>query len=809
MNAPITVLRQSVRSLAKRPGFVVVTVLTLGLAIGANTAIFSLVDAVLLRPLPYPDADRLVQVWTQFPEEEMWQFHVSPAEFSDYRDETHLFDSLAAYFTGASVMTGGDRPERVEFAATTASFWPTLGVEAAIGRVYGPAEDRPGNSEFVVLADSLWRQRFGGNEDVVGRRLMLDGTPYTILGVLPPGFAFPGPEVQIWGALGLDPATFQGRTGHYLEVVGRLAPGAELEQVQAELDTVTRRWSGEYEHAHPMTAVDLREQIVGDVESALWILLATVAAVLLIACANISGLLLARASARHHEMAIRSALGSDRGQLVRYFLGESVVLSACGAVLGLLLAAGALRALHLLSPENLPRLDEVSISGRVLLFTLVLSVLTTFIFGILPALRASLADPGTVLKEARSDAARASASAGLRAGLVVAEVAVALVLVVGAGLLLRTLWNLQRSDPGFRPEGVLTGRLFLPDTRYPEPHQVEAFFGRLVEEVEALPGVDEVSHVDRLPLWNDLIIERFEIEGQPRNADDVPPSAAIQVVAPDYFSVMGIPQVAGRRFQASDRVGSPRVVLVNETLARSFLADRDAVGRRLRILASRPVEVPFEVVGVVADIKDSSLSAPPQPTLYVPHAQAVEYLGGISSGATLVVRTSQAPGGVAEGLRRKVRELDPELPIFDVQTMDSVLSKVLAQPTQTALLLSAFSAIALILAAVGIYGLLAQLVGQRTRELGIRFALGADRRTVIGQVLRQGVLLALAGVVVGLAAAAGMSRLMESLLFGVEPLDPVSFSATALLLTAVALLAGFVPAYRASRVDPMRALRAE
>ncbi|HEX2252874.1 MAG TPA: ABC transporter permease [Thermoanaerobaculia bacterium] len=802
------ILGQAFRALLRRRGFFVLTVFTLALAIGANTAIFSVVHGVLLRPLPYEQSDRLVQVFTQFPEEGLTQFPVSPAEFTDYRAETRLFEELGAWATGSGVLSGIEGPERVEVAGTSAGLWPTLRVRAALGRVYGPDEDRPGHSDFVVVSHGLWQRRFGGDPAIIGRTITLDDVGYVVLGVMPRDFAFPGPEVELWGGLGLDP-TAGGRSGHFLNVVGRLKPDATLEQVRTELDVVTDRWQRQYEHAHPMTAVGLREQVVGDVQTPLLVLLATVALVLLIACANVAGLMLARGTARGHELAVRTALGADRRQLLTSFMAEAVIIAAAGGVLGLVLAWGAIELLRRIGPESLPRIDAVALDGPVLLFTLGVSLLTTLAFGLLPAWRMSRPDPSAALREARSDSAGSSSRSRARHLLVVAEIAAALVLLVGASLLLRTLWNLQQVDPGFRSDGVLTARVSLPTPRYPEPVDKEQFFAELAQRVESLPGVRGVSHVDRLPLWEELIVERFRIVGGPVVDNDDAPSTAIQVVAPEFFSTLGVPLLEGRDFTPSDRPGAPRAVIVNETLARAFFRDQGAIGEQVEILAARPVDEPFRIVGVVGDVRDSGLVVPPQPTMYLPHRQATEYLSGISSNATLVVRTSVTPATLVNPIRSQLQAIDPELVLFDAQTMETVLAQNLAQPKQTAMLLALFAIIALVLATVGVYGLLVQIVGQRTREFGVRFALGADRWNVLRMVLRRGLGLTVLGLALGAMVALGLTRLLGSLLFGVEPLDVVSFLVTVVLLTAAALFACYLPARRAAGVDPILALRAD
>ncbi|HEX7182944.1 MAG TPA: ABC transporter permease [Thermoanaerobaculia bacterium] len=801
-------LRQAARTLAKAPGFTLISALILALGIGANSAVFSIVEGVLLKPLPYRDSGRLVQLWTQFPEDGLLQNPFSPAEFLDYRKESKLFESMSAYLADAVVATG-PQPERLQMVLASAELWPTLGVNAALGRTFLPDEDRPGYQAVVVLSHGFWQRRFGSDAGIVGRKIVLDGSPYTIIGVMPAGFGFPEPKVELWAPLALDPATVEGRTRHMLSVVGRLRPGATVDQVRADMKVIADRWAQEYEHAHPMTALTLREQILGDVSRPLLVLLGTVLLVLLIACANIAGLLLAQSQRRWREMALRSALGASRGRLVRQLLLENALLALLGATLGLLLSSFALKLLVALDPGDLPRLDQVYINLRVLGFTLGLSLLTILAFGLIPALRASRPDLNAALKEGAGGPAPGSVRHKLRGGLVVVEIAVATMLVIGAFLLLRSFWNLQSTPPGFRSDHLLTARISsLPSARYPEPYQLENFFAELNRRLAALPGVRSASQVDRLPLWQDLVVERFEIVGQ-SYAPGETPSTRIQVIDPHFFSTMGVPLLEGRGFSDTDGQTSPRVVIVNQTLARTFFPDGSPLDKEVRILASRPREVPFRIVGVVGDIRDESLSAPAQPTMYIPHRQAVSYLQGIASAATLLVRSSVSPESLAGSLRETVWSMDRELPVYDVQTLDSVLARSVARPRFTAVMLGLFSSIALILAIVGVYGLIAQLVSQRVREFGIRFALGATERGIVRLVVSRALLLIMAGLAAGLVLALWSSRVLANLLFGIGPIDPMSFFGTALLLTAAALLASYLPARRAAKTNPTVALRTQ
>jgi putative ABC transport system permease protein len=801
-------LRQATRVLGKRPGFTSVAILILALGIGANSAIFSIINGVLLEPLPYPGSGRLTQLWTQFPEDGLLQNPFSPAEFGDYRRESVNFSSMGAYTTGAAVTSEG-QPERLQVAIASADLWPTLGVSAALGRTFLPDEDRPGKETVVVLSHQLWQRRFGSSPRVIGQKIVLDDTPYTIVGVMPADFAFPNTDVELWAPLALDPKTFEGRTGHFLEVVGRLRPGASIEQVRAEMQVIADRWRKEYEHAHPMTALPLREQIVGDIRMPLLVLFGTVLLVLLIACANVAGLLVARSQERWREMAIRNALGASRGQLVRQFLMENLVLAVLGGALGLLFAALGLKLLVGLDPGNLPRLHEVTINLRVFAFTLGLSLLTILIFGMVPALRSSRPDPSAALKEGVVGPRPGSTRHRLSGSLVVVEAALATVLLIGAFLLLRSFWKLQHTEPGFATEQMLTARIALPSNRYKEPHQVESFFAELNQRLERIPGARAAAQVDRLPLWQDLVVERFEIEGRATRPGQDTPSTRIQVVDSDFFHTMEIPILQGRAFGTTDTERSPRVVIINETLAKAFFADASPLNQRARILASRPKEVPFTIIGVVADVKDEGLNAPSQPTMYIPHQQAVSYMAGISRGATLLLRTSVPPESLINPLRNTVWSMDKELAISDTQSLDAVISHAVAQPRFTAVLLAVFASVALVLAVVGIYGLMTQLVSQRRREFGIRFSVGATRSDITQLVLSRALLLVGVGLGAGLVLAVGSTRVLASLLYGVNPMDVVSFAGTVLMLAVAALLASYLPAHRASTTDPIVVIRSQ
>ena len=796
------------RTLLKRPGFAAVTVLTLALGIGANSAIFSVVNAVLLEPLPYEEPDALINTWTQFPEEGRSRFPSSEAEFLDYRAETDLFEELGAFACGPAVLTGDEHPLRITGCMTSAGLWSVLRSEAKLGRVFLPDEDRPGGAPIVVLSDGLWQSRFGGDPDIVDRAIVLDGESYTVVGVMPEAFTFPSQGAQLCVPLVLDRASITDRSGHYLTVIGRVRAGIGLPQVLAEMDVVSERWARDYEHAHPLTALTMKEQLVGNVRTLLFVLLGTVGLVLLIACVNVASLFLARAEGRQKEMAIRTALGAGRARLLSQTLAESLVLALVGGALGLLFAVWGVDVLLAMEPGNLPRVDRIGVDAAVAAFTLAVSVLSALTFGLVPGLRASRQSLGPALTSGAREVGESARRPRLRGILVVAEIALAVVLVVGSTLLLRSFWNLLQIQPGIEPTGVLSARISLPEARYPDPGDVQAFFPELVHKLETLPGVRSVSHVSNLPFAQGLRTERFEHVDREFRPEDPVPAVGHQTVSPGYFRTLGIP-LRGRDFTANDTKSSPRVVIVNETLARSFFRREEALGQRIRIYASKPREVPFEIVGVVGDVRHEGLAVPSQPTVFVPHAQESFYGYGLPRRATLVVRTDIAPGTLAEPLRRAAWQLDPDLAISDLTTMEALLTRSVARQRLTTLLLAVFSAVALLLAAVGVYGLLSQVVGGRTRELGVRIALGASRSDVVRLVLGQGLALTLIGIAMGLFVSLAMGRVLSSLLFEVSATDGASFAATAVILFAVAVVACYVPARRAASVDPTEALRSE
>jgi predicted permease len=802
-------LKLAVRTLAARPGFTVVAVATLALAIGATSAVFGVVDGVLLRSLPYADADRLVAVWTQFPEDGLFAFPASEAEYLGVAAESELLEELGAAAGGSTVLAGAGDPERLQAAAVTASAWTTLGVEPALGRLFGAAEDVPGGPRQAVLSHRLWQRRFAGRPELLGRTLDLDGEPYEVIGVMPDGFFFPTPAAELWVPLRLAPGEREERSGHYLTVVGRLAPGTDLEALRSELAAIAGRWRTRYAHAHPLTAAGLRGELVGAARRPLAVLAAAVGFVLLVACANVAGLLLARGEGRRRELAVRAALGAGRVRLLRQLLAESLLLALCGGVLGLLAVPLGIELLLAAGGSQLPRADQLVVDGRTVAFTAAVSLFTCLLCGLLPGLRAARRPPQTALKEGVL-ATPGSVRHRLRSALVVSELAAAVVLLATAGVLLRSFWSLAATPAGLDAEGVLAARLEVSPAHSPERAEVVAVFQRVVEAAANLPGVSSASLVTALPLRREPPVERIRLPGRRPVADEEAPGVRLQLVAPGYFRTLGIP-LAGRDFTAADREGSPRTAIVSRSLARAYLAGGATLGERLELLAADPADLPFEIVGVAGDVRDAGLGDEPRPTLYLPHAQAAHLMraGGLPRGATIVLRGSGEPAARVASLRRRVAQVDPALALYDVEPLRRVIDESLARPRLLAWLLGGFSTLALLLAALGVYGLLAQLIGQRQRELSVRFALGARRRDVQRLVVGGAARLAALGLVLGLAGALAVTRGLGGLLHGVGAADPLSLAATAAVLGAAAVAAAWLPARRAVRVEPNRVLRGD
>ena len=808
MDSLLQDLRYAVRSLMRRPAFAAVVVLTLALGIGANTAIFSVVNAVLLRPLPYADPERLVMAWGRYPE--FGRTSTSLPDFVDWKAGATSFAQMAALHNSVFNLTGDGEPEQLTADRVSANFFPTLGVRPQLGRTFLPEEEKVGgDDDVVVLSHAFWQRRFGGDPRIVGREVTLSGRPFTVIGVAPRDFRFLR-DVDVWAPARLD--TAGNRRAEYLTVFGRLKPGVTVQQAGAELAGVVKRLGEQYPETNgtiQSEVIGMKDDLVGDVRPALLVFTGAVGLVLLIACANVANLLLARAAAREREVAVRIALGAGSGRLVRQLLTESVVLSVIGGAAGLVLASLAVSSLRASGTEILPRLGEVRVDVVVALFALLLAVVTGLLFGLAPALRLR-GGSGGALHDALHDALREGArGAGggavtrLRNALVLGEVAVAVVLLVGAGLLIRSFDKLNRVDPGFNPRGVLTYGVILPRARYGDVAAVPAVYDRLLERTRQIPGVRHAAVSTTLPMegtgyWTFNIEGKQAVEGGP--GQDLQPFD----VSPEYFRALGIPLRSGRLIEPTDAPGAPRVAVVNEELVKRYFAGKDPIGAR--ITYGNPEDtaaVWWTVVGVVGTVAQEGLKAKPYAQMYRPIAQAP------SRGLWVSMRTAGDPLAAATAARAALKAVDAELPLNDMQTMEQRVADSLAQPRVSVTLLSVFAAVALALAAVGIYGVVSYAVAQRTREIGIRMALGAKAGDVLRLVVRQGMLPAVAGLALGLAGALAATRAMASLLYGVEAADPMTFALVAVFLAAVALVATYVPARRATRVAPTEALRYE
>jgi putative ABC transport system permease protein len=801
-------LRYGFRMLARNPGFTVVAVLTLALGIGANTAIFSVVNAVLLRPLPYHDPESLVMVWETDSNRNVNEEWVSPPNFLDWSSQNRVFQHMAAFTVRSFNLSGVEEPQRLEGYRVSASLFPLLGVEPALGRAFQSDEDRFGGLRVVLLSHGLWQRRFGADPQVIGRTLTLNDESVTIMGVMPPGFSFPGREADLWVPMAFTATDKSTRGGHYLRVVGRLQPGITLDQAQAEMNTIARRLEREYPASNTgagVNLVSLHEAVVSDVQPTLLVLLGAVGFMLLIVCANIANMLLARAVMREKEIAIRTALGAGRRRIVRQLLTENLLLALLGGVVGLLLALWGLDLLLLLNPGTIPRLEETSIDTQVLGFALGISLLTGIVFGSVPAMRVSSPDLNETLKEGGRRPAGASRHR-LRSFLVLSEVALTLVLLIGAGLMINSFLRLQSIDPGFNPDNLLTMRVDLPGSKYAALHQRSMFYEQVLRNVESLPGVRSAGVISRLPLASQGGSVGLTIEGQlaPRAGEEQ--GANYRVISPSYFRTMGTPLLKGRDFSEQDTREAPRVVMINQAMARRYWPDKDPIGKRLKLGRVSSNNPWLTVVGVVGDLRQFELSTKPRPEIYLPYAQLHMFW---AAPRALVVRTASDPMGVVAVVRGEIWAVDEDQPVSNIMSMEQVISESVAKPRLYSVLMGLFGAVALVLAAIGIYGVISYTVSQRTHEIGIRMALGAQPRDIFRLVVGQGMGLVLIGVGIGLAASLALTRFLESMLFGVSATDPATFAGVTLLLAAVALLACYIPARRATKVDPLIALRYE
>jgi putative ABC transport system permease protein len=804
-------LRYGARTLARSPGFTAVILLTLALSIGANSAIFSVINAVLLKPLPYPQASRIVRLF--FSTRNYPKFPLNPFDFRDLRARSRSFEALAAFTRGDVQLSGSGEPVLLTGFRVSAGYFRVLGLAPALGREFNSNDELPGNGDIVILSNRAWRDKFAADPAIVGRKITLDSQPYTVVGVMPPGTEHPGNEyhalpygdsVDAW-----RPFTFGGnpnnRGSHYMEGIGRLKPGVTAAQAQAEIDAVLAgigREHGGYEGAH-MLVVPLYHEIVGPDERLLLVLLGAVGLVLMIACANVANLLLTKATARRREIAVRAALGAPHSRLVRQMLTESMLVAAVGGALGTVLAVAGVRALVLLLPAGFPRAASIHVNAEVLIFTLLVSAATGFVFGLAPALEAAHADPQQGLREGGRSSTAGGGRLRLRNALVVAEVGLASVLLIGAGLLLRSFVNLLRTNPGFQPQHALTATLSLPDTEYKTSASIARFYDQLTTRLATLPGVKYAGIGTDLP-WTgyDENDGGFLIEGEkPPPGQDF--HARYHAASPDYFRALGVPLLRGRFFTEADNHDAPQVLIVNESMARLDWPNRDALGGRVAFTDTPKEKDWMTVVGIVGDVKDKPDSSAAEPAFWWPLQQAP------FRETAVVVRANSGAATLANSLQREVHQIDPALAVANLRLMDQVADAGVATARFAFFLVGLFAALAIVLAAIGTYGVISYSVNQRQHEFGLRLALGASRWDVLRLVISRGIALTLAGVVAGAAGALALSRVMQNLIYGVSPADPLTFAAVSLVVVAVAILACYLPARRATECDPMTALRAE
>jgi predicted permease len=799
-------IRYGVRQLRRNPGFTAIVVLTLALGIGATTAIFSVVNAVLLRPLPYPNSNRLVQVWSTNPHTNRWGDWVSYPDFVDWRSENKVFRGMAIYRTWLTNLSGGDHPEALFTVLASSNLFSVLGVPPMLGRAFLPVEDKPGRNRVVILSNGLWRSRFASNRKVVGAAVNINAQRYTVIGVMPPGFGFPaglpeGIRADAWMPLGLDPDQ-NDRGSHNYRVVGRLERGVTVAQAQADMDAVAHNLAREYPADKSLGAkvAGLEENLTKEVRPALLMLFGAIGLLLLIACANIANLLLSKALARHGEIALRLAIGASRRRIVRQVVTESVLLSFLGGAAGLLFAFQSLQFFIRLA-QDIPRLEETTLDPRVLTFASLISLVTGILFGIIPAFYGSRIDLSEALKQSGSRSL--ATSSRLRTVLVVTETALAFVLLVGSGLLIRSFFHLTHVELGFSPQNVMTGEVMLPTYKYRPPSRQAEFFENVVRRLRTVPGVNTAGASDSVPfLSNDTGDVQIQGGAEP-TADGMWIQAERPRVTPGYFRAMGIPLLRGRTFTWADNEISAPVAIVSAMAARLYWPNEDAIGKRLSIEEESGRVVWRRVVGIVGDVRQDGLASNILPAVYAPLVQAP------ASFMVLVVRSQLRPEILADAVRRQVTAVDKDQPLFAVEQMKTVVSDSVSNNYFQMVMLGTFAAVALILAGIGIYGVTSHSVVQRTREIGIRVALGAQKGDLLKFVVGHGMMLALVGVGLGLVGALGLTRFMSSLLYGVRPADLVTFLAVSLALTCVTLLACYIPARRATKVDPMVALRYE
>jgi len=814
MNIFLQDLKYALRMLRKYPAFTFVAILTLALGIGANSAIFSVVNSVLLRELPYRQPGQLVRVYSEFPTMQLQKFWLSPPELLDIQREAKSWEAIGAWAPGGQNIGTESEPLRVTSAAVTRSLIEVLGVQPERGRNFSEEEDRNGGPNVAIISHGLWQRGFGGTSDIIGKQILVNSQSTTVIGVMPLNFAFPpgsNDQVEVLLPFQFDPANPGGRGSHFLSVIGRLKPGVSIQQAQSEMTSLMAGWKGEgrAQHLlnperHPVVMLDLHEDVVGSARKAVWVLMAAVGFVLLIACVNVANLLLARAESRHREFAVRLALGAGLKRMVRQFVAEGTVLVTLASVLGIALAFGGLKVLLHFAPDSVPRTEEIGVGLPVLAFTVAVSIVAVFLFGLAPLAQVSERNLANWIRGAGQRSIRGGGQT-LRKGLVIAEISLAVILVIGSGLMIRAFWKLQQVNTGFEPAGVVSFSLNLPGSKYKTPDRLQ-FVNTLQQKLSSIPGVTSASAASGIPPLRRINANDTEIEGYVQTPDS--PAQNVDywnVVGTDYFKTMKIKVLEGRGFEPQDDSDTAmKAVVVNQALAKRFWKG-SPLGRRVNPGFGDP-KVWCTIVGVVEDTKNAGMDKPAGPELYLQVRQVADFLGG---NMNYVVRTSTDSLAIESSIRRVVREMDPSLPVYNLKTMNDVVSKSMVQPRFLALLLATFSGIALFLAAIGIYGVMAYSVAQRTQEIGVRMALGAQPLHVLRLIFGQSLMMLLVGTLIGLAGAFALTRLMSTLLFGVTATDPLTYVSVVGILTFVALLACYIPARRAAKVDPLIALRYE
>jgi len=819
MNNLLQDLRYGARAIRKTPGFALAAILVLALGIGANTAIFSVVNAVLLRPLPFKDPGRLMQIWHVPPQSSfpgLTRFSVSPANYLDWQAENHVFQQMSIYGFGTFNLTGHGEPQSLIARRVSHEFFSVLQAEPMLGRTFNPEEDQPGHNYVVVLNESLWRSQFNADPGIVGQKITLDGAAYTVIGVMPSKYQFPitsdpADAPKLWTPLAMTAQQRTVRGNHNMGVIGRLRPGVELKQAQAEMDTISRRLEQQYpadDRGWGAAVVPLSEDLVGDVRPALLVLLGAVAFVLLIACANVANLVLARTVSRQKEIAIRSALGATQARVLRQVISETVLLSLCGGLLGIAIAYLTLRLIVTSIASQLPRASQIGLDAPVLGFAFIVSVLAGVVAGLLPAWRLSRTNVNDALKQG----SRTSSDSGgnrTRGVLVVSEVALSLMLLIGAGLMIRSLWMLRKVDPGFDPHNVLALTPSIARTTYQQAAQEVAFFDQVLERVRALPGVESAAVIDDLPLNGGGSVQPLAIEGRPVQAMADQPEVSVRRISPGYLRTMHIPLIRGRDFGEQETATSPGAILINAAMAKRFWPNEDPVGKHLTLTFAPDRQ--REIVGIVGDVKDSGLNNSPDAMLYVPLAHLSSPNGESfrSFPMWVVVRTTNNPSNLISSVTNALHQVNPEMPVLGTTTLEELVGSSLSQQRFNALLLAAFAGLALFLAAIGIYSVLAYNVRRRVREIGIRMALGAQLNDVLRMVVIEGMKPTAIGLAIGVAGALVVGRVLSSLIYGIKATDMATFASVSAVLVAVGFLASIIPAYRATRIEPVKTLRDE